>query len=228
MELRICENAQAAAQAAAEYLAQCANEAVARHGAFSLAASGGSEPWEMFGRFAREDVPWERVQLFQVDERVAPHGHAERNWTRLEAHLVARVPLLAQHAHPMPVEEDDLDLAAARYTGVLSAIAGAPPVLDLVHLGLGTDGHTASLVPGDAVLDKTESEVAVTASYQGHRRMTFTYAPINRARRILWFVVGQRKARALAGLLAGDARLPASRVRQGEAVVIADQAAARG
>jgi 6-phosphogluconolactonase len=128
----------------------------------------------------------------------------------------------------MPVESPDLEAAAAQYALTLREIAGSPPVLDLAHLGLGPDGHTASLVPGDPVLDVTDADVAVTGrAYQGRRRMTLTYPMLNRSRRILWLVTGSEKVDMLARLRAGDRSIPAGRVSQDRALVLADRAAAR-
>ena len=117
-------------------------------------------------------------------------------------------------------------LRRRRYALTLREIAGSPPVLDLVHLGLGPDGHTASLVPGDAVLDVTDADVALTGVYQGRRRMTLTYPILNRSRRILWLVTGSEKAGMLVRLRDGDLSIPAGRVRRDQALVLADRAAA--
>src|SRR5262249_52973328 len=159
-----------------------------------MAVSGGHTPWLMLRALAGEDVPWERVQVVQVDERVAPAGHPDRNLTHIHESLLEHSPLTPEQVHAMPVEGSDLQAAAARYALTLQEIAGSPPVLDLVHLGLGPDGHTASLVPGDPVLDVQGADVALTGVYQGRRRMTLTYPIINRARRILWLVTGGDKA----------------------------------
>ena len=173
-----------------------------------------------------EDVPWEHVHLLQVDERVAPAGDPDRNLTHLRESLLDHVPLPSEQIHAMPVEAADLEAACAQYAATLRAIAGSPPVLDLVHLGLGPDGHTASLVPGDQVLDVTDVDVALTGPYQGRRRMTLTYPVINRARRILWVVTGADKVTMLGRLLDGDPSIPAGRVQRDSAVVVADRAAA--
>jgi 6-phosphogluconolactonase len=162
-----------------------------------------------------------------VDERVAPDGDPDRNYTHLQASLLAYAPLASGNVHPMPVGAGDLNTAAEQYAAALRKAAGDPPVLDLVHLGLGDDGHTASLVPGDPALAITDADVALSGPYQGHLRMTLTYAVMNRARRILFVVTGHEKAGALQRLLAGDTTIPAGRVRRDRAVVLADRAAAR-
>jgi 6-phosphogluconolactonase len=183
----------------------------------------------MLRNLANEDVPWAQMHVFQVDERIAPAGDADRNLTHLRESLLAHAPLPPHQIHAMPVEDADLGAAAARYARTLSELAGTPPVLDLVHLGLGPDGHTASLVPGDAVLDVTDVDVAPTAgTYQNRRRMTLTYPAINRARQILWVVTGAEKVDALRKLRAADPSIPAGRVSPARATVLADRAAAGG
>jgi 6-phosphogluconolactonase len=166
------------------------------------------------------------VHVVQVDERVAPAGHPDRNLTHLRESLLAHCPLRAEQVHAMPVEAENLEAASEQYAMTLEEIAGAPVVLDLVHLGLGPDGHTASLVPGDPVLDRSDADVAVTGVYQGRRRMTLTYPILNRARRIVWLVTGREKAEMLARLCEADRSIPAGRVQQQQAVVLADDEAA--
>jgi 6-phosphogluconolactonase len=228
MRIDIVDDAEAAARRGAEIIAQALRDAVAARGRFILAASGGTEPWAMYRQLAAMSLPWDRVFVVQVDERVAPAGHAERNLTPLRANLLDRVPIPPAQVAAMPVEEvEDLELAAARYAGMLVAIGGAPPVLDLVHLGVGTDGHTASLIPGDAALDVRDSEVTVSGPYQGRRRMTLTYPAIDRARQRLWHVVGEPKAAVVRRLADGDRSLPCGRVRQEESVLVVDAAAAK-
>jgi len=228
MEIKILAGPDAVAREAAAIIAAAARAAVAAHGRFVVAVSGGRTPWQMLRALAGEDAPWDRLQVVQVDERVAPTGHADRNLTHIQESLLDHVPLRPGQIHAMPVEEKDLAAAAARYALTLGEIAGAPPVLDLVHLGLGPDGHTASLVPGDPVLDVTAADVALTDVYQGRRRMTLTYPILNRARQVLWLVTGSEKAGMLARLRAGDVSIPAGRVCRDHALVLADQAAARG
>jgi len=182
----------------------------------------------MLRALAREEVPWKAVQVVQVDERVAPAGDPDRNLTHLRESLLEQASLHPEQIHAMPVEAPDLDLAAAEYAAALQKIAGSPPVLDLVHLGLGPDGHTASLVPGDRVLQVTDADVALTAVYQGRRRMTLTYPILNRSRRVLWLVTGSDKAEMVGRLYAGDTSIPAGRVNRERALILADRAAAGG
>jgi 6-phosphogluconolactonase len=217
----------AVAQKAASMIASAAREAAEARGRFVMAVSGGRTPWQMLRALAGEDVPWDNVHVVQVDERVASAGDPDRNLTHLRESLLEHAPLRSEQIHAMPVESADLEAAAAQYAATLEAIAGKPAILDLVHLGLGPDGHTASLVPGDAVLEVTSIDVALTGGvYQGRRRMTLTYPAINRARRIVWVVTGAEKAGPLKQLCAGDASIPAGRVSQDQATVLADRAAA--
>jgi 6-phosphogluconolactonase len=226
LELRVLEDAEAVAREAADFIAEQARAAVAVRGRFVIAFSGGHTPWRMLRVLTAEDVPWKSVQVMQVDERVAPAGDPDRNLTHLHESLLGHAPLGPEQIHAMPVEEGNLRTAATWYAKTLQEIAGSPPVLDLVHLGLGPDGHTASLVPGDAVLDITDDDVALTGVYQGRRRMTLTYPVINRSRQVLWLVTGAEKADMLIRLRDGDLSIPAGRVRQDRALVIADRAAA--
>ena len=226
MEIKVLAGAESVAREGAAIIAADAQAALAARGRFILAVSGGQTPWLMLRELAGEDIPWDRVHVAQVDERVAPAGHPDRNLTHLRESLLEHAPLRAEQIYAMPVEAPDLEAAASRYAETLRAIAGSPPVFDLVHLGLGPDGHTASLVPGDPVLDVTDADVALTGVYQGRRRMTLTYPMINRSRRILWLVTGSDKVGMLRGLLSGDKSIPAGRMRQDHALVIADRAAA--
>ena len=226
MTLEVLADVESVARQAAEVIASEARAAVEARGRFAVAISGGRTPWVMLRALSSLDVPWKNVHVFQVDERIAPAGHADRNLTHLSASLLPAAQSGGPQLHAMPVESDDLDEAAARYARTLADVAGSPPVLDLVHLGMGPDGHTASLVPGDPVLDVTAVDVALTGPYQGRRRMTLTYPAINRARRVLWLVTGEDKAAMLARLRRGDPDIPAGRVLQNHAVVLADRAAA--
>ena len=226
MQIQIFATDECAAQSAAETIAAEARAAVAARGRFVMAVSGGRTPWIMLRALAAKDVPWESVHIVQVDERVAPSGDSDRNLTHLRETLLAHTPVRPEQIHAMPVESPNPEQAMKEYASVLARIAGSPPVLDLVHLGLGPDGHTASLVPGDPVLDVNDSDVALTGVYQGRRRMTLTYPIINRARRILWLVTGSDKSAILSRLEKGDQSIPAGKIRDQQALIIADQAAA--
>lgn len=226
MKINIFPDADAVAREAARFIAARARRKVADRGRFTVAVSGGHTPWRMLRALVGEDVPWKGVHVLQIDERVAPAGDPDRNLTHLRESLLIHAPLAPEQVHAMPVELADLEAAAARYAETLETIAGSPPVLDLAQLGLGPDGHTASLVPGDPVLDVSASEVAMTELYQGRRRMTLTYPILNRARQVLWLVTGEGKAAMLVRLQDGDKTIPAGRVRADHAVVFADQAAA--
>jgi 6-phosphogluconolactonase len=216
----------AVARAGAAFTAAEARSAVTARGRFVVAFSGGHTPWKMLRALADEQLPWADVHVVQVDERVAPAEDPDRNLRHLRESLLGHCPLRPEQIHAMPVESADLDAASTTYAATLRQIAGSPALLDLVHLGLGPDGHTASLVPGDAVLDVTEADVAPTGVYQGRRRMTLTYPMLNRSRRILWVVTGSEKADMLARLSGADRSIPAGRISQRQALVLADRAAA--
>lgn len=225
MQVQVLPDAAAAAQQAAAFIAARAAAAVRERGRFTLALSGGHTPWAMLRALAALPLPWAQLQLFQADERVAPLGDASRNLTHIQASLVANGPLRAEQLHAMPVEATALPLAAADYAATLQRVCGTPPVLDLVHLGLGSDGHTASLLPGDAVLQVDSADVAPSGPYQGQRRLTLTYPMLNRARCVLWLVSGADKRDAATRLRAGDAAIPAGRVRNAHAWLLGDAAA---
>ena len=226
MKTEVLADAESVARRAAALIAADARSATALRGRFVMAVSGGHTPWIMLRALASETVPWQAVHIVQVDERVAPAGDPDRNLTHLQASLLDAVPLRPQQIHAMLVESSDLEAAAKQYAQTLNEIAGSPAVLDLVHLGLGPDGHTASLVPGDRVLELTNADVSLTGIYQGRRRMTLTYPVINRARHILWVVTGAEKAEMLTRLRNADASIPAGRVCSEDAMVLADSAAA--
>jgi 6-phosphogluconolactonase len=215
-ELDVLADADTLAAKAASYVAAQARAAVADHDRFTFAVSGGHTPWAMFAELGNEDMPWADVELFQVDERVAPEGDPDRNLT----HLRASIGDAPARVHPMPVNDLDLAAAAAAYATVL------PQRFDLIHLGLGPDGHTASLVPGDPVLDVTDALVGLTQPYQDHRRMTLTYPALTRADQLLWLITGTDKRDALDKLLAGDESIPAGRVLATRSLIFADEAAA--
>jgi 6-phosphogluconolactonase len=226
LKIEVLADAESVARRAAALIAADARSAAALRGRFVMAVSGGHTPWIMLRALASETVPWQAVHIVQVDERVAPAGDPDRNLTHLQASLLDAAPLRPQQIHAMLVESSDLEAAAKQYAQTLNEIAGSPAILDLVHLGLGPDGHTASLVPGDPVLEITNSDVSLTGIYQGRRRMTLTYPVINRARHILWVVTGAEKVEILARLRNADASIPAGRVRSQDAMVLADSAAA--
>jgi 6-phosphogluconolactonase len=226
MKIHVLPDADSVAKSAAKVIAMEAVAAVSRRGQFVMAVSGGRTPWQMLRILACQPVPWKNVHVVQVDERVAPPGDSDRNLTHLRESLLEHAPLPPEQIHAMPVEEDDLPAGAARYARLLQQLAGSPPVLDLVHLGLGPDGHTASLVPGDPVLDVSDRDVAVTETYHERRRMTLSYPILSRSRRILWLVTGADKAEMLLRLQRGDASIPAGRVSSEQALLLSDHAAA--
>jgi 6-phosphogluconolactonase/glucosamine-6-phosphate isomerase/deaminase len=211
-ELEILPDAEAAALRGAEVIAE-----VARPGGLTIAVSGGRSPWAMLARLGALGLTWTGSGIWQVDERVALDGDPDRNLTGLLANLPPEARAVVR---PMPVTDDDLETAAVRYAG------GLPERFDVVHLGLGDDGHTASLVPDDPVLQVSDRDVAVTAEYRGRRRMTFTYPLLDRVPFVLWLVAGKDKASVLPLLLASDASIPAGRVRAARQLVLADRAAA--
>jgi 6-phosphogluconolactonase len=217
--LEVLANTGAVLRRGAELIAEAARSAVAERDRFAMGASGGRDPWPMYSQVEDHDLPWDRTEIFQVDERVAPAGSEERNLT----HLIAALSIGVQGSlRPMPVTDENLEAAADDYA------ASLPEALDLAHLGLGPDGHTASLVPGDAVLDVTDRRVAVTArEYEGVRRMTLTYPELAGARQLLWIITGPEKQEPLAKLLARDPSIPAGRVEPGgESLILADRLAA--
>jgi len=226
MKIETLPDADSVARTAAAFTAAEARAAVAARGRFIMAVSGGHTPWTMLRALADEPMPWADVHVVQVDERIAPEGDADRNLTHLRESLLAHSPLAPDHVHAMPVESPDLEAACERYALTLRQLAGTPAVLDLAHLGLGPDGHTASLVPGDPVLDIAGADVALTDIYQGRCRMTLTYPLLNRSRRILWLVTGHEKADMLPRLHGGDRSIPAGRISREQTVVLADDAAA--
>jgi 6-phosphogluconolactonase len=214
-ELQDFSDADAVAVAAAQFVAQLAGESIEARGHFTFAVSGGRTPWVMFEKLAQLEVDWSNVVLYQVDERIAPVGDSTRNLTNLQRSLGASQPTIAA----MPVNDHDLRAACASYGALL------PDCFDLVHLGLGPDGHTASLIPGDPVLAARDRLVAVTGVYQGEQRMTLTYEALARADQLLWLVTGEDKRSALAALLRGDVTIPASGVEAEKSIVMVDRAA---
>lgn len=216
----VVDTEEAAAQAAAQVACEL-DAAIRQRGQALVAFSGGNTPWAMLMQLQRESLDWSRVHVFQVDERWAPDGDPARNLTYLEPRLPAEAVL-----HPVPVTPwPSPEAAAEAYARILRQQAGPVPRLDVVHLGLGQDGHTASLVPGDPVLDVYDRDVAATGPYQGHRRVTFTYPLLDRARLVLWLICGAAKHQALGALMAGDRRFPAARVAAPRQILVADRTA---
>jgi 6-phosphogluconolactonase len=218
-QLEVLDDADAVHRRGAEVIAEAVRAAIEEREECGAAVSGGRDPWQMFSQLEDLGLDWTKTAIYQVDERVAPPGSDERNLT----HLIESLSIGAQGSiRPMPVNDDDLEAAADRYA------ASLPDALDIAHLGIGPDGHTASLVPGDPVLEVTDKRVAVTAGeYQGVRRMTLTYPEIERVRTLLWVVTGEEKQDALQKLIDQDPSTPSGRVRPGgESLILADRAAA--
>ena len=226
MQICVHDDAKGAAAYAAKHIAEAARRAVLERGSGSLALSGGSTPGPTQSVLASENIPWASVHIFQVDERAVPINSPQRNFANIRNILLSRAPIPEENVHPMPVDTADLDAGAKAYERELTNVLGSPAVFDLVHLGLGADGHTASLVPGDASAARQTCDVTVSVPYEGTRRMTLTYPILNRARTILWLVLGQDKAEMLQRLIASDTSIPAGRIESSRAIVIADKAAA--
>lgn len=226
MEIRTFQSSNEVATEAALYIADRIRESVAKKGFFTMAVSGGRTPWQMIKELAKEELPWEKVFLFQVDERVAPDGHADRNLTQL-FNSIQGTPLVTRlNIFPMHVIAEDLEEACDQYAENIKLITETGK-LDLIHLGIGTDGHTASLIPGDAVLDVQDQAVARTSNpYQGRDRMTLTYPLINQAEKILWIITGKEKAEMLSRLISQDPTIPAGNVSQSRAIILTEESAA--
>ena len=222
-----------AATLAAEQLARVCAESCAARGRAVIAVSGGETPWLMLAEFARHRLPWSAVHVTQVDERIAHADDPRRNLARLRKILVENGPLPEWNLLPLPVQAlsegpagaNAAAAAAEDYLAALSRLAGDPPVLDLVQLGLGADGHTASLLPGDALLEERERDLGRSEVYQGLPRLTMTYPLLRRAREVLWLVTGEAKREPLQALLAGRGDTPAVRLGRADATIIADTAA---
>jgi len=217
--LEILDDPEAVHRHGAELIAEAVRESIGERGSCGIGVSGGLDPWPMFSQLEDHGLDWTKTGIYQVDERVAPPGSDERNLT----HLIESLSIGAQGSiKPMPVNDDDLEAAADRYA------ASLPDALDIAHLGIGPDGHTASLVPGDPVLEVRDRRVAVTAGeYQGVRRMTLTYPELERVRMLLWVVTGEEKVDALRKLIDQDPSTPSGRLRpDGDSLILADRAAA--
>ena len=219
IEVDLRPDGEEVATRAAELVGEAVRRAHDAGGPFAWAISGSETPLATFRKLADLDVRWDLVDTWQVDERIAPLGDPERNRT---SQSEALPPGLRDGVRWMPVEDPDPEAAALRYAATL------PARFDLVQLGLGPDGHTASLPPGDPVLDVRDRDVAVTRPYRGRRRMTLTYPGLARAERALWIVTGEDKRAALAELRARDPAIPAARVSIADQVVVTTRAAAGG
>lgn len=225
MKIHIEADADVLALQAAAWIGGQARRTLDERGQFSIALSGGRGPHRLYEALAREKIEWQRVQLFQVDERAAPPDSPERNFRAIRALLVERVAIPAGQVHPMPVDTDDLEAAAGEYAATLERALGPERILDLVHLGLGEDGHTASLLPGDAA-SEPGAPVIVSREHEGFRRLSLNYPVLSAARQRCWFVTGAGKSEVLPRAVDGDLAIPAGRIRREDSLVFADQAAA--
>jgi 6-phosphogluconolactonase len=226
MRVTVAANPAAAAAAAAGALAGAIAAAVNSRGSSAIALSGGQTPWQMLEALRGQALPWHALHVFQVDERAVSPDDERRNSRWIRELLCRPAALPTAQFYAMPAEHAALDSASDEYGRMLARHAGEPPTLDVVQLGLGPDGHTASLVPGDPLLERAGLEVGVSIPYQGTRRLTLTFAPLNRARHVLWLVTGASKAEMLRRLVIGDPAIPAGRVARAQAHVVADAAAA--
>jgi len=222
VRVRIGEDADEVARLGAARIASVVRSAVTQRGSSAIAVSGGRTPWAMFARLGDHDIQWGSLGIWQVDERIAPHGDPDRGLTQLEASLPTRARSCLR---AMPVDDVDPDDDARLSAAAEAYSASLPPAFDLIHLGLGEDGHTASLVPGDPVLEVIDRDVAVTARYRGRRRMTMTFPVLERAMEILWLAAGDSKAGPLRRLLDRDLSMPAARVGAPNQLAIVDRAA---
>lgn len=222
MKLKVLPDIERVAQQAVKIITRVAQERIQQSGQFSFAVSGGSTPWIMLRQLAISNLDWGKVALFQTDERIVPAGDPQRNLVQIKQQLLDHSALKQDQIFAMPVEQTDLESAARDYSQELHKRCGNPPILDLIHLGLGEDGHTASLLPGDSALTSHET-IAISNEYQGLRRMTMTYSVINAARHRLWIVTGAKKRAMLERLYHGDRSIPAGRVERDNAIILADE-----
>lgn len=224
MQIEVHPDEYSAAVSCADRMAEHLVRAIDERGEATVAFSGGRTPVRMLEELAKADLEWSLVHVFQVDERAVREDHRDRNLRLLRDHLLAGLELPAGNLHPMPVGMASLDDAAHRYEQVLREVCRRPARLDVVHLGLGDDGHTASLMPGDPVVAEEDHDVAAVGRYGGHRRLTLTVPMLQRARAQAWLVAGGAKAGALDDLRSGGG--VAARVVIDHAVIFADPAAA--
>ena len=232
MNVEVLADSEALAEGAVEHLVRAATAAIDERGVFVWAVSGGSTPRRMLELLSvRDDLDWSRTHLFQVDERVAPVGDPDRNATMLDTALLTE-SFRSRHAPAglwlMPVNADDLEAAAAEYANQMDAMTGSPVVFDVLQLGMGSDGHTASLIPGDPILDVSDRDVALSQEYQGRIRMSLTWPVLDRAKELLWVIGGESKVDAVRLFLDNDPSIPATLPTQARATVLLDEAASPG
>lgn len=220
MNLEVCADAAAAASRAAALMLECMEQAITARGVAAIAVSGGTTPAPMLAALAASRIDWRRVHVFQVDERLVPDDDERRN-VRLVREAFGQGGLPLTNLHAVPAGSANPQTAAERYTRDLRAVCGKPPVLDAVHLGLGEDGHTASLFPGDSALD-ADGDVAVSGEHGSMRRITLTLGTINRARARIWLVTGAHKRDVVQHLLGPGSSLVANRVRTDDSVLVVD------
>ena len=214
MDIIVVPDPQSAANQAAAWIARQLRNAASRRGMASVAFSGGSTPALMLAALAELSVPWTVTTVFQVDERIAPDGDPDRNAGLLEVLRPCRPTIRL-----MPVTAGDLAAARRRYA------ASLPDRLDVVHLGVGDDGHTASWPPGDPVIDERR-HVAISSEFNGRARMTLTVPVVNAARRRLVLATGAAKAEIIERWLLHDHTLPVDRVSRTNTSVVLDAPAA--
>jgi 6-phosphogluconolactonase len=233
LHIDISADAQGAALRAAEWIRE---RIASTSDVFRMALSGGNTPRLLYTQLASPQfggrIEWRRVELFWGDERFVPHTDERSNYRMARETLLAHAPVLIDHVHPIPTEGDP-EGAARRYETLLKIIYGAEtlastePLFDLVLLGLGTDGHIASLFPGSPTLEERARWV-MPALHADEPRITLTYPALESNGAVLFLVVGSEKANAVRGVLAGDEKLPAARLHpQGQISWFLDEAAAR-
>jgi 6-phosphogluconolactonase len=231
--IEILPDPPALARHVAEWLTAAA---LAAKGPFRVSLSGGSTPKALYGLLASDDFrgrfPWQHVFWYWGDERFVPHDHPDSNYRMIREAMLAKAPVPPEHIHPVPADGTPGD-AARRYERALQEAYGARvldparPLFDVTLLGLGPDGHTASLLPGEPVLEERERWVAVVAHGRPEVRITMTYPVIESSRRVAFLVAGPDKAPVLRTIRAGESQLPAARVRPlGELFWFVDRAAA--
>lgn len=212
--------------------------AVATPGPFRVSLSGGSTPKTLYGLLAadpfRDRFPWQRVSWYWGDERFVPYDHPESNYRMTREAMLSKVPVPPQNIHPVPADGTP-DQAALRYEQTLQADYGATvldparPLFDITLLGLGPDGHTASLLPGEPILNERKRWVAAVSHGRPEVRITMTYPAIESSRYVAFLVAGKEKAAILRSVRAGGSDVPAARVKPvGELIWFTDQAAAGG